>query len=385
MFPNNSVDDPSEESKEGKDGEDGAGTKSSPGNEADASLLNEGINQGITNFSPSQINETLIKNPKMAKNILGEKLVRELTGYDPNYIEKNIKFPEFKREIEKRVEEKILNLERKGMISEEGVITEKGYNIAGVHLYIEEIKHLLTKSISFGKKFSKVKQQEGDVKQIRKFRHSDSFKNIDVRSTVLNAIRSGNKKLSIENLMVWEKESKGKIEIIYALDISGSMRGKKLGLCKRAGIALGFHAIEQKDKVGLILFADDIRDYLGPSNNFSLYLNKIAMASAYHQTNFPKAIMKALELFSQSKDIKKHLLIISDVEPTTGEFPMDETIKAIQSAFARNISISIIGVDMKQDGEELAKKIINITRGKLYVLKSLDELDNVVLEDYYSL
>jgi Mg-chelatase subunit ChlD len=78
-------------------------------------------------------------------------------------------------------------------------------------------------------------------------------------------------------------------------------------------------------------------------------------------------------------------LIISDVEPTTGEFPMDETIKAIQSAFARNISISIIGVDMKQDGEELAKKIINITRGKLYVLKSLDELDNVVLEDYYSL
>ena len=32
------------------------------------------------------------------------------------------------------------------------------------------------------------------------------------------------------------------------------MKGPKIGACKRAGIALAYKAIEEKDKVGLIVF-----------------------------------------------------------------------------------------------------------------------------------
>lgn len=384
MFPNDNINEPEDEAKDAKEGENGLGGKSSPGDDANASLLNEGINQGIINFTASSINKTLIKNPKMAKNILGEKLMKQLTGFDPDYLEKNLKFPEFKKEVEKSIQEKIKKLEKKGMISEDGTITEEGYTLAGIQLYIDEIKHLLTKSVLLGEKFSKIKQNEGEKKDNRIFMHGDSFKNIDIRESVKRAIRNGSKKLGINDLMVVERESKGKIEIIYALDISGSMKGRKLGLCKRAGIALGFHAIEQKDKVGLILFADKVKDSLSPSSNFSLYLKKIVKATAFHQTNFPVAIKKAIELFSDRKT-RKHLLIISDIEPTAGEFPMKETLEAIQMATAREISISLIGIDMNKESEELAKNIINITRGRLYRIRNIDNIDEVVLEDYYSL
>ena len=38
-------------------------------------------------------------------------------------------------------------------------------------------------------------------------------------------------------------------EIIYGLDASGSMKGNKLKAAKKAGIALAFKAIEEKNTV----------------------------------------------------------------------------------------------------------------------------------------
>jgi len=154
-------------------------------------------------------------------------------------------------------------------------------------------------------------------------------------------------------------------------------------LREKVGVAV-VKAIENKDKAGLIVFSDEITDYLEPSGDFKLMLDKIIRSRALGQTNIPVAINKAIEVFSD-RNTKKHLLIISDIEPTVGEFPMDETLKAIQSATAAGISISIVGIEMPPEGEKLARKIIDITRGKLYLINNTDEVDRIVLEDYYSI
>jgi hypothetical protein len=50
-----------------------------------------------------------------------------------------------------------------------------------------------------------------------------------------------------------------------------------------------------------------------------------------------------------------------------------------------DITISIIGINLDSDGEKLAKRVIEISEGRLYKVKNLDKLDHVILEDYYSL
>ena len=47
--------------------------------------------------------------------------------------------------------------------------------------------------------------------------------------------------------------------------------------------------------------------------------------------------------------------------------------------------ISIIGVNLDKKGEKLAKKIVELGRGKLYIVKDAKNVDKIILEDYYSI
>ena len=60
-------------------------------------LLADSISQGLGSFTPDLIFEKLVKDYKEAKRIYGDVILRELTGYDPSFIEKNLPLPEFKK------------------------------------------------------------------------------------------------------------------------------------------------------------------------------------------------------------------------------------------------------------------------------------------------
>ena len=57
---------------------------------SDGRLISESVTQGIGSLTPDMIFQNLIKDYKLAKKLYGETIIRELTGYSPNYIEKNI-------------------------------------------------------------------------------------------------------------------------------------------------------------------------------------------------------------------------------------------------------------------------------------------------------
>ena len=65
-------------------------------------------------------------------------------------------------------------------------------------------------------------------------------------------------KIKKEDLSVFEREARGKVYIVYALDSSRSMKGSKIDLCKKAGIALAYQAINENDKIGLLVFGSQI-------------------------------------------------------------------------------------------------------------------------------
>jgi len=224
----------------------------------------------------------------------------------------------------------------------------------------------------------------GDKQDSRDFRKGDRYKDVGIRKTIRKAIRRGHKVIQPEDLVTFERGTKGKVCVIYGLDASGSMKGKKIEMAKKAGIALAYKAISKKDEVGLIVFGKDVKESVRPTSDFIALLKKIVSVRASRETDFTMMIRKATELFPNGQ-ITKHLVILTDAMPTVGDKPEDEAIEAISFARAHGISISLIGINLNKRGKELAEKIVALGEGRLYSVRDADKVDKIILEDYNAL
>jgi len=344
-------------------------------------IINDAINQGLNSFTPDLMFQQLVKNYSIAKHIYGPSLIRLISGYNPDYVKKNINIPEFQKELKERIEKNIEKLKEERLLGKDGTINEKGLELASLVTYFEELDKIIPTGI-LGEKIHKKASIYGGKEDTRNFKRSDRYRDIAIKKSVKLAIRRNHKKLDEKDLKVFERESRGQCCIIYALDASGSMKGKKIDACKKAGIALAYKAIDEKDKVGLIVFGTDIKEVIEPTTDFTFLLKNITKARASKQTDVVKTIRKAIELFPQ-QDVTKHLILISDVLPTIGKEPEKETLKEVSIAKDNGITISLIGINLDEKGKKLAKKIVEIGEGRLYVVKDVEEVDKIVLEDYF--
>jgi len=343
-------------------------------------LITDSINQGMMAFTPSMLFEHLVKNYSLAKNIFGEAIIRRLTGYEPGSIEKNINLPEFQRELLGKIEERFGELKEEGLLDSEGAITEKAVDLASMILYTEELDKIAPKG-SAGDKIHRKQNPYGLKDEIKSYTKG-RYRDIAIRKSVRKAMLRGHKEIQLEDLMSYKRKSKGHCSIIYGLDASGSMKGKKLEKCKKAGIALAYRAIEQKDSVGLLIFGADVKAAVKPSQDFTGLLREIAKARASAQTDIAGTIREAARLFYGSK-VSKHLVLITDALPTKGAEPEQETLDAAAMASAEGITISLVGIGLDSKGRELAEKIVERGNGRLFIVKDLEEVDSIVLMDYY--
>ena len=346
-------------------------------------LIADSINQGMQSFTPELMYQQLVKNYSIAKHIYGPSLIKLVSGYNPDYVKKNINIPEFRKELKFKIEKNIENLKEEGFLNNQGEISEKGIEFAALIMYFQELDKLKSKGI-LGEKVNKKSSIYGSKESSRAYKKGDRYKDIAIRKSAKLAIRRGHKKLEEKDLQVYERQSKGQNYIVYALDASGSMKGNKIGACKKAGIALAYKAINEKDKVGLIVFGSEIKTAVKPTQDFPFLLKNIASASASRQTDFKETLRKSIELFP-SEDVTKHLILITDALPTIGDEPEKETLKAISEAKNMGITVSLVGINVDDKGKKLAKKITEIGEGRLYMINNTENVDQVVLEDYYSL
>lgn len=342
-------------------------------------LIADSISQGLGSFTPDIIFEKLVKDYKEAKRIYGDVILRELTGYDPSFIEKNLPLPEFKKILKDSISQNIDKLEEKGLINKNGHITEQGYKLSATILFIEELNSLVLKG--YGDKTEHKRASYGDKYDYEPFT-TQRYRDIAIAQSVKTALRRGHTILAPEDLRAFERRKKGKISIIYAMDSSGSMKGEKLSTAKKAGIALAYKAITEKNSVGLIVFDSDIRISIPPTTQFGPFLDEITRVRAGMETSIKKVIEKAIELFPKRKETR-HLILLTDALPTKGANPEEDTIKAVSLARDQKITISIIGIKLDNKGEALAKKMIEIGNGRLYNARNIAEIDGIILEDYY--
>ncbi|MBI2549087.1 VWA domain-containing protein [Candidatus Woesearchaeota archaeon] len=346
----------------------------------DAQLINDAINQGLGSFTPNLLFEQIVKDYRNARTCYGDRLIRLLTGYDERYLQKNINLPEFRRELKQQIEEHITKLKQRKLLNRDGMLTDKALRFGAVALSMEELNHLLAKGF-LGEKIHKKHAIYGDKENLKPFKKGHRYRDIAIKKSVQRAVRRQHHALMKEDLVAHERQQKGKISIIYALDASGSMRGKKIETCKRAGIALAYKAIEAKDQIGLLVFGSDIVAEVKPTQDFALLLEKIAGIRASQQTDLAKTISHAIQLFP-SVDQTKHLILLTDAKPTVGKNPEEKTLETVALARQAGITISVIGIDIDEKGKRMAQKMVEIGEGRFYVLTNLSELDMIVLQDY---
>ncbi|MFC1648534.1 VWA domain-containing protein [Nanoarchaeota archaeon] len=344
-------------------------------------VIAESINQGISSFMPDTIFRNLVNNYRLAENLYGETLIRKLTGYDPRYVKKNINIPEFQNQLIENIEGSVKEMKEKGLLDKQGEVTDDAIKISSLVMYMEELDRLQLKG--FGEKRERKRHVYGEKEDIKDYT-KDRYRDLALKASVKTAIRRKHSKLAVGDLKAFERRKRGKVNVIYALDASGSMKGKKLGMAKRAGIALAYKAVQEKNDVGIIVFGSDIKKSVAPCQNFKLLLEELARIRASMETDIAKTIEKSVEMFPKRK-LTKHLILITDALPTKGEEPVSETLHSVSTARAAGITISVIGIDLDADGLKLARQIAEIGQGRLYMVKDIEEMDTLVLEDYYSL
>jgi len=345
-------------------------------------LLNDSISYGIGSFNPDIMFDNLTKSYSLAKQIYGESILRMLSGYDGGYLKKNLAIPEFRKEIKDNISRKISQLMDEGLIAGDYSITEKGLELASLVLYFQELDSVLP-SGSIGQRFHEKPFLYGEKKGDSYFRKGKRYKDIDVKKSVRLAIRRRKSKITASDLKIFERQSRGTLEIIYALDASGSMKGRKIDCCKRAGISLAYRAITNKDKVGIIVFGSDVKLSVEPTNDFTRLIKSIASIKASNETDIASIFHKAASLFH--KDMAtKHLVIITDAMPTKGTSPETNAIEEASIAKNCGITLSIIGISLDAKGREFAEKLAKIGGGHIYIAKDAEDIGAIVLEDYYS-
>jgi Mg-chelatase subunit ChlD len=349
----------------------------------DGKLIEESLNQGLGAFTPDLMFSQMVKNYSLAKQLYGEALIKLASGYNPEYIKKNIGIPEFRKELQQRMQQKKQDMEHKDVLGADGVFTEQGVTLASLVLYTEELDHLVTQGL-LGEKISKKKFIYGSKENIRQFRKGDRYKDIALKPSIKQAVRRGRNALEQEDLQSFERQSKGKACIVYALDASGSMKGKKLEACKKAGIALAYKALSEKDKVGLMVFGADVKDIVEPTEDFMRLLQAITKAKASRETDIAATLKKAIELFPHD-DSTKHLILITDAMPTKGDDPERATLEEAAQARNAGITISLIGISLDQAGTQLGEKLVTLGNGRFYVVNESENYDTIVLQEYSAL
>ncbi|MBN1275639.1 VWA domain-containing protein [Candidatus Woesearchaeota archaeon] len=344
-------------------------------------LLADSINHGLRSFTPDSLFEQLVKDYRQAERLYGERLIRVLSGYEPGYVERNVRVPEFRRELKDRLEQGVSNLESRGLIDKEGSLTELGLTLASVTMVADELERMNRKGV-LGERASTARSSAGEKAGYKPFR-GERYADVALKATIKKALRRGHRSLSKDDLVAYEREDKQRASIIYAIDASGSMKGDKLAAAKRAGIALSFKATRKRDKVGIIVFGREVQREQAPCTDFLALVRTVVEARASTRTDIAATIDRAVQLFGNAREVK-HLVLLTDGVQTVGEDPESRVLEAASRAAQSRVTISVVGLSLDGRGESLSRRVVEVGRGTLYLVKDYAGLDALLIEDYYA-
>ncbi|MGC9132835.1 MAG: VWA domain-containing protein [Nanopusillaceae archaeon] len=194
---------------------------------------------------------------------------------------------------------------------------------------------------------------------------------MDPKETIKKYIKFGEIRFIIEE----KRENKGGRYIVL-LDVSGSMIGEKIFEAKKALLILTEKILEDHNLLDIILFNDKILKEYKNVKGFEDIIDILKIIP-----NGSTDISMVLNYILNNVEENSHIILITDALPTSGEEPVQRTLEAARK-LGNICYISIIGIQLNKEGEEIAKYIVKYGNGRLFIVKNLEDLKKVILIEY---
>jgi Ca-activated chloride channel family protein len=180
-------------------------------------------------------------------------------------------------------------------------------------------------------------------------------------------------------------------DVVFALDVSGSMAGDKLAKAK-AALLRCLERLDARDRFAVVRFsteADSLFDSLVPADGPHLkrageFVNRLLAVGG---TNVEDALTRALALAAgRGGDPNRAALVvfITDGKPTIGETDADRLVDKIRKANASNLRIFTVGIDYSLD-TILLDKITTATRAYRIYISPSEDLEAKIASFYQKL
>lgn len=188
---------------------------------------------------------------------------------------------------------------------------------------IEIKSRKLTKNIFAGEYHSAFKGKGMAFSEVREYQYGDDIRNIDWNVTA---------RFNHPFVKVFEEERE--LTVMLLVDVSnsrnfGTNKQLKLSLITEVAAVLAFSAIQNNDKIGMIMFSDKVEKFISPQKGKKHTLRIIRELLTYEPENQQTNIAEALRYFTNSIKKKCTAFIISDFLDQTeiGRYNFDDALK----------------------------------------------------------
>lgn len=145
-----------------------------------------------------------------------------------------------------------------------------------------------------------------EFEEVREYQQGDEVRSIDWNVTA---------RMGTPFVKVFREERE--LTVMLLVDISsstrfGSVNALKTTLLSEIGAVLAFSGIKNQDKIGLILFSDEVEHYLPPAKGIRHVLRLIADLMAFPSKDRGTNIAKALQFFGKIQKKRCVAFLLSD-------------------------------------------------------------------------
>lgn len=265
----------------------------------------------------------------------------------------------------------------------------------GITFLLEKLAPRVWRSIytyGYGKHSTgrKLSLGEGRVVGLRRYRFGDRYRDISLRDTIREAVRNRRQELTKQDIMVSTKDIRVKMDIVLAVDLSGTMRQlDKLWYAKESAIALSLAAAHSGDRVGVVSFSN-LADVVSDITTNPHQVTKRVIDLELHEnafTNIGYGILKACQLFARHRGgrASRHIILVSDGDATAPHpSPQKYALRQAASAARKGVSISCVCINEESTDPELMRRISKAGKGRFYFVGP-EGLTGAVLKERHAI
>jgi Mg-chelatase subunit ChlD len=171
-----------------------------------------------------------------------------------------------------------------------------------------------------------------------------------------------------------------RVDFLFMIDSSGSMRGSKISACKKSALSLADRCRRRGDRLAVISFSDKV-EVVSPLDHdprdLAVSVMKIMSSGT---TDIAKALEKSQEVLDKGGR-SRHAILITDALPTKGDKPIGDALDQAKKVAAKGITLSVVGIQLDAEGDRIAKELAGIGKGKFYQVSTTDQIRNKVMRD----